>query len=60
MYISGLADSKLELRCGGLRSFPGRGGYEFAFQVFESSNEGRRKKGRRRKMFYGEMWGNAV
>ena len=39
MYISGLMDSKSVYRCSGPESFPGRGGYKFAFQFFEGSNE---------------------
>ena len=40
-------DSKPEFRCGDQRSFLGMGGYEFALQFFEASNEetmGRQQK----------------
>ena len=39
MYISGLMDSKPDCRCGDPGLFPGRGGYVFAFQFFDGSNE---------------------
>ena len=39
MYIISLMDSQSLYRCGGLGLFLGRGGYEFAFQFFEGSNE---------------------
>ena len=39
MYVSGLMDSKADFMCSDLGSFPRRGGYVFALQFFEGSNE---------------------
>ena len=49
MYISGLIDSKSELKCSSPESFPKREGCQFAFQFFEGSKEeaiGRQQKER--------------
>ena len=47
MYISSLMDSKPDFRRGDPGSFTGRGGYVFALQFFDVSNEetiGRQQK----------------
>ena len=42
-------DSKSEIRCSSLGSFPMTGGYEFAIQFFEGSNVNEEIMGRQQK-----------
>ena len=59
MCISGLMHSNPDFKCDGSGSFSGRGGYVLTLQILRVLMK-KQWVSDKRKMFYGEMWGNTV
>ena len=55
MDISGLMDSTSDKRWGSVRSFPGRWGYEFDFQLFKGFYSSISRYESRNEKFYGKL-----